>query len=274
MRTLAFLSHQGMALPRAGVHRRHHPHQGQGPRQGRALAAAGAASSPGSGRSSTRTTRSSQEGVIVTLVEGRPRERAAASAGITSRARLGRSAAPMRASYAVNAEPNMTVRTRFAPSPTGYLHIGGVRTALFNWLLRQPARRPVHPAHRRHRRRTQSPRSAAADPRRLPLARHHLGRRARGRRAVRAVFPVAARPALSRRGHEAARQRARVSRLHDQGRDSTPCASRPRARRRTYVHRGTDRNADAGGSAARSTRKADHGAPQGAGRTARSSSTT
>jgi glutamyl-tRNA synthetase len=27
------------------------------------------------------------------------------------------------------------IRTRFAPSPTGYLHIGGVRTALFNWLL-------------------------------------------------------------------------------------------------------------------------------------------
>ncbi len=28
----------------------------------------------------------------------------------------------------------ISVRTRFAPSPTGYLHIGGVRTALFNWL--------------------------------------------------------------------------------------------------------------------------------------------
>ena len=27
------------------------------------------------------------------------------------------------------------VRTRFAPSPTGFLHIGGVRTALFNWLF-------------------------------------------------------------------------------------------------------------------------------------------
>lgn len=28
----------------------------------------------------------------------------------------------------------MKIRTRFAPSPTGYLHIGGARTALFNWL--------------------------------------------------------------------------------------------------------------------------------------------
>src|SRR3989440_7013577 len=27
----------------------------------------------------------------------------------------------------------MKVRTRFAPSPTGYLHIGGARTALFSW---------------------------------------------------------------------------------------------------------------------------------------------
>ena len=28
----------------------------------------------------------------------------------------------------------MSIRTRFAPSPTGLLHIGGVRTALFSWL--------------------------------------------------------------------------------------------------------------------------------------------
>ncbi|MCH9770767.1 MAG: glutamate--tRNA ligase [Gammaproteobacteria bacterium] len=29
---------------------------------------------------------------------------------------------------------NLPVRTRFAPSPTGYLHVGGARTALFSWL--------------------------------------------------------------------------------------------------------------------------------------------
>jgi nondiscriminating glutamyl-tRNA synthetase len=30
---------------------------------------------------------------------------------------------------------NATVRVRFAPSPTGHLHVGGARTALFNWLF-------------------------------------------------------------------------------------------------------------------------------------------
>ncbi len=33
----------------------------------------------------------------------------------------------------------MTVRTRFAPSPTGSLHIGGARTAIFNWLFARHA---------------------------------------------------------------------------------------------------------------------------------------
>ena len=31
-------------------------------------------------------------------------------------------------------DPNPTVRVRFAPSPTGYLHVGSARSALFNWL--------------------------------------------------------------------------------------------------------------------------------------------
>jgi len=39
--------------------------------------------------------------------------------------------APWEAAYTTA----MNVRTRFAPSPTGYLHVGGARTALFNWLF-------------------------------------------------------------------------------------------------------------------------------------------
>ena len=31
-------------------------------------------------------------------------------------------------------------RVRFAPSPTGYLHVGGARTALFNWLFARKER--------------------------------------------------------------------------------------------------------------------------------------
>src|SRR4051812_43252553 len=33
-----------------------------------------------------------------------------------------------------------SVRVRFAPSPTGFLHIGGVRVALFNWLYARQKR--------------------------------------------------------------------------------------------------------------------------------------
>ena len=58
--------------------------------------------------------------------------------------------------------------------------------------VRAPARRAVPAADRRHRPAAQRRRGAPADPRRLPLARPRLGRRARGRRPVRAVLPVAA----------------------------------------------------------------------------------
>jgi glutamyl-tRNA synthetase len=38
----------------------------------------------------------------------------------------------------------VTVKVRFAPSPTGFLHIGGVRTALFNWLFARHAGGEFH----------------------------------------------------------------------------------------------------------------------------------
>jgi glutamyl-tRNA synthetase len=43
---------------------------------------------------------------------------------------------PRYATFSCNLKlKNMTVITRFAPAPTGYLHIGSARTALFNWLF-------------------------------------------------------------------------------------------------------------------------------------------
>ena len=35
--------------------------------------------------------------------------------------------------------PKGGVRTRFAPSPTGYMHVGGIRTALYTWLIARKA---------------------------------------------------------------------------------------------------------------------------------------
>ncbi|MGC6248335.1 glutamate--tRNA ligase [Bisgaard Taxon 45] len=40
----------------------------------------------------------------------------------------------MKAEALFDLDPNIKVRTRFAPSPTGYLHVGGARTALYSWL--------------------------------------------------------------------------------------------------------------------------------------------
>src|SRR5688500_10944548 len=69
--------------------------------------------------------------------------------GATSASRPGaraRSAAPLRFGTPRSRHPARSpltpsivvmsaMRVRFAPSPTGYLHVGGARTALFNWLL-------------------------------------------------------------------------------------------------------------------------------------------
>src|SRR2546429_3530040 len=39
------------------------------------------------------------------------------------------------AAWSAHYDAAMSVRVRFAPSPTGFLHTGGVHTALFNWLF-------------------------------------------------------------------------------------------------------------------------------------------
>src|ERR1051326_5326580 len=41
----------------------------------------------------------------------------------------------MPANLPFDAQSSAKPRVRFAPSPTGYLHVGGARTALFNWLF-------------------------------------------------------------------------------------------------------------------------------------------
>ena len=62
------------------------------------------------------------------------------------------------------------VRVRFAPSPTGWLHVGGARTAYFNWLFARQHRRRVRAAHRGHRRRALDGRERARRARRPALA--------------------------------------------------------------------------------------------------------
>ena len=94
------------------------------------------------------------------------------------------------------------MRVRFAPSPTGALHIGGARTALYNWLLARGHGGHVRAAHRGHRPRALDARERRADLRGAALARARLGRRAR--------LPVAARRPPRRGRRAAARRRPRV----------------------------------------------------------------
>ena len=98
-------------------------------------------------------------------------------------------------------------RVRFAPSPTGYLHIGGVRTALFNWLWARKhggvfvlriedtdQERSTDESRQRH-------------PRRPALARARLGRRPRGGGPQRAVHADGAAAHLQRVRRPAHRQK-------------------------------------------------------------------
>ena len=110
-------------------------------------------------------------------------------------------------------------RVRFAPSPTGALHIGGARTALYNWLFARGTGGGAGAADRGHRPRALDPRERRADPRRPALARARLGRGAgepvRARRAPpRADRRAASRPAAPTRTRRPARRSGPGSEAH------------------------------------------------------------
>ena len=122
------------------------------------------------------------------------------------------------------------IRTRFAPSPTGYLHIGGVRTALFCWLFaRKHGGQFILRIDDTDQQRNVDE-ALAPDPPRPALAGHRLGRRARGRRAVRALLPIAAGRPLPGGRRRTAAPRQGLSRLSPRPRNCRPSARRPSAR--------------------------------------------
>ena len=93
----------------------------------------------------------------------------------TARARTARPPPPSRTRSAMADQ----VVTRFAPSPTGFLHIGGARTALFNWLYRPRHGGKILLRIEDTDRERSTEAAIAGDPRRPALARPRLGRRRR-----------------------------------------------------------------------------------------------
>ena len=78
----------------------------------------------------------------------------------------------------IRTEMSKPVVTRFAPSPTGYLHIGGARTALFNWLYaRHTGGKMLLRIEDTDRERSTEP-AIARHPRGAEMARARVGRRA------------------------------------------------------------------------------------------------
>ena len=75
----------------------------------------------------------------------------------------------------------MTVRVRFAPSPTGMFHVGGARSALQNWIYARQHGGDLRAADRGHRRLPQPPRVDRGHPLRAGLDRHRAGHATRGR---------------------------------------------------------------------------------------------
>ena len=143
------------------------------------------------------------------------------------------------------------MRVRFAPSPTGQLHVGNARTALFNWLLARGSRRHVRPAHRGHRRRALDARVGGGHPARPAVARARLGRGSRRRRRVRAVPAVRAAAPVRVVREGAAERRAGVLLLLLAASSSRPSAARrspPAGRPATRARAGGCRRDEARGA--------------------------
>ena len=119
----------------------------------------------------------------------------------------------------------MTVRTRYAPSPTGALHIGNVRSGLFAYLFARHNERRIYPAHRRHRPGAFDRGVARRDSREPALARRGVGRGA-ARPTLLSVEPL--RPLSRGRAAVAPRGQGLPLLLH-RPRNWTRSASRPNA---------------------------------------------
>ena len=129
----------------------------------------------------------------------------------------------------------MAPRVRFAPSPTGFLHIGGVRTALFNWLFARHEGGEFLLRIENTDRSREVEESVDADPGVARMARPRLGRPGR----------LPARPARAPPGGRAAAARRRP-RVRGRRRDPLPHARRGRdrlGRHRPRTHRVPEREA-------------------------------
>lgn len=166
---------------------------------------------------------------------------------------------------AAGGQPPAGVRVRIAPSPTGYMHVGTARTALFNWLFaRQQGR--IRPARRGHRPDPARPRRHGRPHGGAALAGHRAGRGAGHRWRRRPVspertpghLPPVCRPAPGRGARVPVLLLGRPPARGPRG----PPARRPEDRLRPSL----PRPPAGGGRAARGGRRAARGAPADAAR--------